>query len=509
MLGRLKNQRKAFTLAEVLITIGIIGIVAAVTIPALIHNYQARVLETKYKKSVAVIANGIRMMMAQEDALGDVRATKLNECYVMSTTGEGDSGKCFTEVINKYFVPLSTFEQSEFTDRFQNIRYTAYVPDYYGILAMPAYADEIDEEIKKAQEEYDIAQATYDKIEKAVGESEERLKKLESEPAYAEVNNSRKALDDAKEAYEQATDDFDAAKWAMESEKKERQENAKSVDEYLSNKIKEAEAAMDKAKTDEEKKQAEEMRQYYNDARDIWSKYGKVLTLDEALAYADAVVNKNKEELNQLNEEFAFIQKAGVSMETADNLNKASTAMNKAQKEYDAAANNYKEVYSKYKNEYQGIEKDIKNELEYLDKVKEELLSAKDRVEKARKRLEKLKGGSGSSSDTQKEFTKTLLYQYLGTDQVWDNVDYGFETNGGLVMGFYRGYPAGSDNDGKPLYDNYIMVMDINGAQRPNKVYKDMFLVSISRNGDIFVDKDGILEKEEVKYAKKATKSKY
>ena len=37
----------AFTLAEVLITLGIIGIVAAMTIPALINNFQAKQYETK------------------------------------------------------------------------------------------------------------------------------------------------------------------------------------------------------------------------------------------------------------------------------------------------------------------------------------------------------------------------------------------------------------------------------------------------------------------------------
>lgn len=40
------NSSKAFTLAEVLITLGIIGIVAALTIPALIGNYQKQVTIT-------------------------------------------------------------------------------------------------------------------------------------------------------------------------------------------------------------------------------------------------------------------------------------------------------------------------------------------------------------------------------------------------------------------------------------------------------------------------------
>lgn len=46
----------SFTLAEVLITLGVIGIVAAMTLPQLIRNYQHKVLETQFKKSVSVIS---------------------------------------------------------------------------------------------------------------------------------------------------------------------------------------------------------------------------------------------------------------------------------------------------------------------------------------------------------------------------------------------------------------------------------------------------------------------
>ena len=47
-------RRVAFTLAEVLITLGIIGIVAALTIPTLVSNYQKKVLEAQFKKTYAV-----------------------------------------------------------------------------------------------------------------------------------------------------------------------------------------------------------------------------------------------------------------------------------------------------------------------------------------------------------------------------------------------------------------------------------------------------------------------
>ena len=49
-------MKKAFTLAEVLITLGVIGIVAALTMPALIANYQTKVTVTKLKKFYSVMS---------------------------------------------------------------------------------------------------------------------------------------------------------------------------------------------------------------------------------------------------------------------------------------------------------------------------------------------------------------------------------------------------------------------------------------------------------------------
>ena len=43
-------MKKAFTLAEVLITLGIIGVVAAMTMPSLIQNYKERETVSKVKK---------------------------------------------------------------------------------------------------------------------------------------------------------------------------------------------------------------------------------------------------------------------------------------------------------------------------------------------------------------------------------------------------------------------------------------------------------------------------
>lgn len=57
---------KAFTLAEVLITLGIIGIVAAMTIPAIVHKKQSVELETGFKKGYSVLQQVLERMRYDE-----------------------------------------------------------------------------------------------------------------------------------------------------------------------------------------------------------------------------------------------------------------------------------------------------------------------------------------------------------------------------------------------------------------------------------------------------------
>ena len=45
------KHSKAFTLAEVLITLGIIGVIAAITLPSLVHNVQNYILQNQLKKT--------------------------------------------------------------------------------------------------------------------------------------------------------------------------------------------------------------------------------------------------------------------------------------------------------------------------------------------------------------------------------------------------------------------------------------------------------------------------
>ncbi len=60
----MKRFKKGFTLAEVLITLAIIGVVAAISIPSVISNSQQQEFKTGLRKAVSVLNSAITMNMA-------------------------------------------------------------------------------------------------------------------------------------------------------------------------------------------------------------------------------------------------------------------------------------------------------------------------------------------------------------------------------------------------------------------------------------------------------------
>ena len=69
-------MKNAFTLAEVLITLGIIGVVAALTLPSVVQNYQKRSLEVATQKFYSVMSQAIKQYMADE-GVDDLRQSSL------------------------------------------------------------------------------------------------------------------------------------------------------------------------------------------------------------------------------------------------------------------------------------------------------------------------------------------------------------------------------------------------------------------------------------------------
>ena len=74
-----KHTSAAFTLAEVLITLGIIGVVAALTLPTLIADYQEKVLITAAKKGYSTVTNAMNQWNAKNGTIGDYDAFWLSQ----------------------------------------------------------------------------------------------------------------------------------------------------------------------------------------------------------------------------------------------------------------------------------------------------------------------------------------------------------------------------------------------------------------------------------------------
>ncbi len=79
-----------FTLAEVLITLGIIGVVAAMTMPTLINSTQGAQYKTAYKKALSVMSQAVVMNIALDDY--DLSQTVSGRNQTADTvTGEGEA----------------------------------------------------------------------------------------------------------------------------------------------------------------------------------------------------------------------------------------------------------------------------------------------------------------------------------------------------------------------------------------------------------------------------------
>lgn len=77
-----KYRRIAFTLAEVLITLGIIGVVAALTLPTVIKNYQKHVTITRLQKAYSILGQVAQKSIADNGSIDLVAGEAVNATTV-------------------------------------------------------------------------------------------------------------------------------------------------------------------------------------------------------------------------------------------------------------------------------------------------------------------------------------------------------------------------------------------------------------------------------------------
>ena len=102
------NARKGFTLAETLITLAILGVVAAITVPMLINKQIENANRTKVKKAMAVYEKALNQMVIENDIKNDVGALNGNNCatttkYFKKVQGDG----CYFQTADKVWWDIS------------------------------------------------------------------------------------------------------------------------------------------------------------------------------------------------------------------------------------------------------------------------------------------------------------------------------------------------------------------------------------------------------------------
>ncbi|HBG49845.1 MAG TPA: hypothetical protein DDW90_10170 [Cyanobacteria bacterium UBA9971] len=83
------KSKKGFTLSEVLITLGIIGIVAALTIPAVISSVNASKFTTALKKNLLILNSSLQINSAHNEiGASDTAITNANTLAAWFVTGD-------------------------------------------------------------------------------------------------------------------------------------------------------------------------------------------------------------------------------------------------------------------------------------------------------------------------------------------------------------------------------------------------------------------------------------
>lgn len=75
----LSCSHKGFTLAETLITLVVVGIVAALTVPALVNKYNRTLVETRLKQANSMLANMIRFAEADHGSMSKWDLSNLDD----------------------------------------------------------------------------------------------------------------------------------------------------------------------------------------------------------------------------------------------------------------------------------------------------------------------------------------------------------------------------------------------------------------------------------------------
>ena len=92
--GVCMKEMRAFTLAEVLITLGVIGVVAALTMPSVMSNVRELVIKNQFKKTYSVISNAFKKAEADLGYAPYCFYWKQNPYGAAKCVNYNDAGNC-------------------------------------------------------------------------------------------------------------------------------------------------------------------------------------------------------------------------------------------------------------------------------------------------------------------------------------------------------------------------------------------------------------------------------
>ncbi len=101
-----QSKRFAFTLAEVLITLGIIGVIAALTMPSLIQNYKKQEASARLKKFVSTMNQAIILSSVQN---GDINSWYRNYEDLTSEDKFVNNAQSAYDFFMKYLAPYMKY----------------------------------------------------------------------------------------------------------------------------------------------------------------------------------------------------------------------------------------------------------------------------------------------------------------------------------------------------------------------------------------------------------------
>ena len=119
------NKKCAFTLAEVLITLGVIGVVAAITIPGLMTKYRKSVVENRLKKFYSTINQAVRLSIEEhDDIIFDTSAleadTEGSDSH--AATNKNFEKEWYNEYILKYMTGVTTVDMQNGSNEQRGIK---------------------------------------------------------------------------------------------------------------------------------------------------------------------------------------------------------------------------------------------------------------------------------------------------------------------------------------------------------------------------------------------------